>query len=141
MDIWQHLRKQGIRPYQEADSIAPERVWQALLSPQSPITRIFNSLVKYAIKDQASEIHIVPHSEAARIFFRIDGELREQMTVPSYVLAPLLARIKIMGAMNVMEEGVPQAGSMQIALSDQSYDLHIGTRPTQYGEKIIIEIN
>ena len=137
--IWRYLRRQGIRPYH--DALSPERVWRALLSPQSPITRVFNSLLRYAIKDQASEIHIEPRQEGVFISFRIEGELREQMTVPQYVMAPLLARIKIMGAMDATKEHIPQAGSIKLPLLDRLYELKVGTNPTRFGEKVIIHIN
>ena len=139
--IWRYLKKQGIRPYHDVMSPTPERVWQALLSPQSPITRVFNTLLRYAIKDRASEIHIEPRGEGGFISFRIEGELREQMTVPLYVMAPLLARIKLMGAMDAATEHVPQAGSIKLALLDRLYELQVGTSPTRFGEKIIIHIN
>jgi len=137
--IWHYLRRLGIRPYH--DVVSPEHVWRALLSPQSPITRVFNSLLRYAIKDRASEIHIEPRSEGVFVSFRIEGELREQMTVPQYVMAPLLARIKLMGAMDATKEHVPQAGSIKLALLDRLYELQVGTSPTRFGEKVIIHIN
>jgi len=139
--IWRYLRLQGIRPYHDAMEPTPEIVWRALLSPQSPITRVFNSLLRYAIKDQAIEIHIEPRSEGVFISFRIEGELREQMTVPRYVMGPLLARIKLMGAMDATKEHVPQAGSIKVPLQDRIYELHVGTSPTHFGEKVIIHIN
>lgn len=153
IDIWSVLRRHGIRPYREAEVVAPALVTpeapaaldalvvRNALAPGSPIARIFNRLVKYAIKDRASAIHIEPGQSDVPIFFVIDGELREQARIPLYVLEPLLLRIKVMSEMDATECEVPQDGTIQISLLDRHYRLDVGTTPTLFGEKIIIHIN
>lgn len=107
---------------------------------EAPIIRIVNTILMFAVKDGASDIHIEPQHKQVRIRYRIDGVLHEQMKVPYYVLAPLVSRIKIMGDMNIAERRIPQDGRIHITMHDKDYDLRVSTLPTQYGEKVVMRI-
>lgn len=112
----------------------------AQLADEAPIIRIVNTILMYAIKDGASDIHIEPQQKGVRIRYRIDGVLHEQMKVPQYVLNPLVSRIKIMGDMNIAERRVPQDGRIHIKMQDKDYDMRVSTCPTAYGEKVVMRI-
>src|SRR6185503_3910624 len=75
----------------------------AAAADEAPIIRIVNTVIMYAIKDGASDIHIEPQQKQVRIRYRIDGVLHEQMKVPQHILAPMISRVKIMSAMNIAE--------------------------------------
>jgi type IV pilus assembly protein PilB len=107
---------------------------------EAPIIRIVNTVLMYAIKDGASDIHIEPQQKGVRIRYRIDGVLHEQMKVPQYVLNPLVSRIKIMADMNIAERRVPQDGRIHIKMHDKDYDMRVSSLPTAYGEKIVMRI-
>ncbi len=94
----------------------------------------------YAIKDEASDIHIEPQRKGVRIRYRIDGVLHEQMKVPQYVLNPLVSRIKIMADMNIAERRIPQDGRIHLKMQDKDYDMRVSTLPTQHGEKVVMRI-
>lgn len=112
----------------------------AQLADEAPIIRIVNTILMYAIKDGASDIHIEPQRKGVRIRYRIDGVLHEQMKVPQYVLNPLISRIKIMGDMNIAERRIPQDGRIHIKMHDKDYDMRVNSCPTAYGEKIVMRI-
>jgi type IV pilus assembly protein PilB len=107
---------------------------------EAPIIRIVNTVLMYAIKDGASDIHIEPQQKGVRIRYRIDGVLHEQMKVPQYVLNPLVSRIKIMADMNIAERRVPQDGRIHIKMHEKDYDMRVSSLPTAYGEKIVMRI-
>jgi type IV pilus assembly protein PilB len=107
---------------------------------EAPIIRIVNTILMYAIKDGASDIHIEPQSKGVRIRYRIDGVLHEQMKVPQYVLGPLVSRIKIMGDMNIAERRIPQDGRIRLKMQDREFDLRVNSCPTALGEKVVMRI-
>ena len=112
----------------------------ATMADEAPIIRIVNTVLMYAIKDGASDIHIEPQQKGVRIRYRIDGVLHEQMKVPQYVLNPLVSRIKIMADMNIAERRVPQDGRIHIKMQEKDYDMRVSTCPTAYGEKVVMRI-
>lgn len=112
----------------------------ATMADEAPIIRIVNTILMYAIKDGASDIHIEPQQKGVRIRYRIDGVLHEQMKVPQYVLNPLVSRIKIMADMNIAERRVPQDGRIHIKMHQKDYDMRVSSLPTAYGEKIVMRI-
>ena len=112
----------------------------ATMADEAPIIRIVNTVLMYAIKDGASDIHIEPQQKGVRIRYRIDGVLHEQMKVPQYVLNPLVSRIKIMADMNIAERRVPQDGRIHIKMQEKDFDMRVSTCPTAYGEKVVMRI-
>ena len=107
---------------------------------EAPIIRIVNTILMYAIRDGASDIHVEPQRKGVRIRYRIDGVLHEQMKVPQYVLNPLISRIKIMADMNIAERRVPQDGRIHIKMQEKEYDMRVNTCPTAFGEKVVMRI-
>jgi type IV pilus assembly protein PilB len=112
----------------------------AQLADEAPIIRIVNTILMYAIRDGASDIHIEPQRKGVRVRYRIDGVLHEQMKVPQYVLNPLVSRIKIMADLNIAERRVPQDGRIHVKMQDKDFDLRVSTCPSQYGEKVVMRI-
>ena len=112
----------------------------AALADEAPIIRIVNTILMYAIRDGASDIHIEPQRKGVRVRYRIDGVLHEQMKVPQYVLNPLVSRIKIMADLNIAERRVPQDGRIHVKMQDKDFDLRVSTCPTQHGEKVVMRI-
>ena len=107
---------------------------------EAPIIRIVNTILMYAIRDGASDIHIEPQRKGVRIRYRIDGVLHEQMKVPQYVLGPLVSRVKIMSDMNIAERRIPQDGRIRLTMQEKEYDMRVNSCPTTYGEKMVLRI-
>ena len=110
------------------------------VAKEAPIIRIVNTILLYAIKEGASDIHIEPQSKGVRVRYRIDGVLHEQMKIPQYVLNPLISRIKIMSEMNIAERRIPQDGRIKITMQGKEFDMRVNTCPSVFGEKIVMRI-
>ena len=114
---------------------------QELLEVTSaPVVRLLNSIIEQAVKDRASDIHIEPYVDDIRVRFRIDGDLREIMSLARTNLSPIITRIKIMGKMNIAEKRVPQDGRVETKINNKEIDMRISTLPTVYGEKTVIRL-
>ncbi len=127
----------AFRAGQEVD-VSVEKLKE--LVEEAPIIRIVNVLFQQAIKERASDIHIEPQRRNVRIRYRIDGVLHEIMTLPKYVHAPLISRIKIMADMNIAERRLPQDGRIHLRHAGKEYDVRVSTIPTTFGEKAVMRI-
>lgn len=115
---------------------------EALLTEvnNAPLVRLVNSLLRQAVAMKASDIHIEPFEKNVRVRFRLDGDLQEIMTLEINTHPAVVARIKIMGKMDIAEKRVPQDGRVEIKVEDRRVDLRLSTLPTTYGEKVVIRI-
>jgi type IV pilus assembly protein PilB len=107
---------------------------------EAPIIRLVDTILREAIRNEATDIHIEPMQNAVRIRFRIDGILHEVLRLPKWLAAPLIARIKILGDMDVAEKRVPQDGRMRIEMQKKRFDVRISTIPTVNGEKAVLRL-
>jgi len=99
-----------------------------------------NSIFLQAIEQDASDIHIEPQEQQIRVRYRIDGMLREVMTLPGKIRSAVISRVKIMSEMDIAEKRVPQDGRIQLRLGSREIDLRVSTLPTVYGEKIVTRL-
>ena len=106
----------------------------------APIVRLLNSLIEQAVRQRASDIHIEPYQDEIRIRFRIDGDLKEVMSLPRNNLSALVTRVKIIGMMNIAEKRVPQDGRVEMRINNKEVDMRISSLPTVYGEKIVMRL-
>ncbi len=106
----------------------------------APVVRLANLIIRQAIKDKASDIHIQPDVNRVRIRFRIDGILHDTMTVPKRVQAPLISRIKVMADMDIAEKRAPQDGRISLKMSGREYDFRVSSNPGVHGEKVVMRI-
>lgn len=109
-------------------------------SASAPIIKLVNSIFEQAINQRASDIHIEPFEEELKIKFRIDGILYEIMKMEIELHSALVARIKVLGNMDIAERRIPQDGRTSYTYFEQEYDMRISTLPTVYGEKVVIRI-
>ena len=106
----------------------------------SPVVRLVNSIISRAVKTRASDIHIEPSERALRVRYRLDGDLKEVMSPPKASHAAIVARIKILGGMDISEKRIPQDGRIETEVDGRQVDLRISILPTVYGEKIVIRL-
>ena len=109
-------------------------------SSATPVVSIVNSLIKQAVKDKASDIHIEPQDENVRVRFRLDGVLRTVLTFPKNNQAAIISRIKIMAKMDIAERRLPQDGRINIKENNREIDLRVSSLPTILGEKIVMRV-
>jgi general secretion pathway protein E len=107
---------------------------------QAPVVRAIDLLIKQAVRDRASDIHVEPQEDRLRVRYRIDGILHEVMSLPLSVHPPLLSRVKIMAGLNIAERRRPQDGQITFDMGDRDVDLRVATTNTVYGEMTVLRI-
>jgi len=107
---------------------------------QAPVVRAIDLLIKQAVRDRASDIHVEPQEDRLRVRYRIDGILNEVMSLPLSVHAPLLSRLKIMAGLNIAERRRPQDGQITFDMGDREVDIRVATSNTIYGEMTVLRI-
>ena len=107
---------------------------------QAPAIRLVNAIIERAVTEHASDIHMEPREEELSVRMRIDGLLRDILTVPRELQAAVISRIKVMSNMDITERRVPQDGRFNVKVRDKDIDLRISTLPTVYGEKIVARL-
>ena len=106
----------------------------------APVVKLANLIIRQAIRDKASDIHIQPEVNRVRIRYRIDGILHDSMTVPKNVQAPLVSRIKVMADMDIAEKRAAQDGRISLSLAGREFDFRVSTNPGVNGEKVVMRI-
>lgn len=110
------------------------------LAEDAPIAKTVNIVLEYAVKSRASDIHIEPRENLVQIRFRIDGLLRETMTLPKAILPAVVSRIKILSNLKIDEHRLPQDGRFKFTVGSRTVALRISTLPVMDGEKVVIRI-
>ncbi|MFA6159725.1 MAG: ATPase, T2SS/T4P/T4SS family [Parcubacteria group bacterium] len=105
-----------------------------------PIIRIVDTLIKHAILQEASDIHIEPDEKEVRIRYRIDGILHEAMTLPKQVRDGIIARIKVLSNLKLDEHRVPQDGRFKIEKDGTKISFRVSILPIFDGEKIVMRL-
>jgi len=107
---------------------------------QAPVVRAIDLLIKQAVRDRASDVHVEPQEDRLRVRYRIDGILHEVMSLPLSVHPPLLSRVKIMSGLNIAERRRPQDGQITFDMGDREVDIRVATTNTVYGEMVVLRI-
>ncbi len=117
-----------------------EKVSAKDLAEDAPIAKTVNVILEYAVKSRASDIHIEPRENIVQVRYRIDGVLRETMTLPKPILAAVVSRIKILGNLKIDEHRVPQDGRFKFSIGSKTVALRVSTLPIMDGEKVVMRI-
>lgn len=107
---------------------------------EAPIAKIVSTILEYAIKSRASDVHIEPQEDRVRVRYRIDGILYERLALPKAVQDAVISRIKILSDLKIDERRTPQDGRFNFKYLDQEVDLRVSVLPTTYGEKIVMRL-
>ena len=122
-----------------ADSV-PETEDLLEQSDDAPIIRLINALLREAIRENASDIHIETFEKNLVVRFRVDGVMRE-VVQPKRELAPLLvSRIKVMGKLDIAEKRVPQDGRIGLRIGGREVDVRVSTMPASNGERVVLRL-
>ncbi len=106
----------------------------------APIVQVVNKIVTQALRDRASDVHIEPTDEGVNVRFRIDGALKEIVTLPGEMAAALVSRLKIMADMNIVERRRPQDGQFEMTVDGRMLDVRVSTTTTIWGEKAVLRL-
>ncbi len=106
----------------------------------SPIVQLVKGMIDQAVRQRASDIHIEPMEKQVRIRYRIDGALYEKAVYSIRLLPAIVARIKIIGGMDISEKRKPQDGRITQIVDRKEFDIRVSILPTVYGEKIVMRL-
>jgi len=107
---------------------------------EAPIVKLVDLVIRQAIDERASDIHIEPFKDRLEIRYRIDGVLYQIPPPAGHLHLPILSRIKILAKMDIAEKRLPQDGAISAKLEDRVVDLRVSTIPTVYGEKAVMRL-
>lgn len=110
------------------------------LVQSAPVARIVSTILGYAVKAKASDVHIEPLEDRTRVRFRIDGVLRERLSLPRRVHDAVISRIKILSDLKIDERRIPQDGRFSYSSKQEAVDLRVSTLPTAHGEKVVMRL-
>lgn len=110
------------------------------VAEELPIIRIVDTLLKHAILQRASDIHIEPAEKEEIVRYRIDGILRDAMMLPKQVSSGIVARIKVLSNLKLDEHRLPQDGRFKIESEDYKYSIRVSILPVFNGEKIVMRL-
>ncbi len=117
----------------DVDSVVDE-------SEKAPIIRMVNLIIKEAIRQRASDIHIEPTEEGMRVRYRVDGVLHDVLKVPQENQNAMIVRIKIMSRLDITVNQLPQDGRFKLKISSKEVDFRVSLLPTTFGQKIVMRI-
>ena len=137
-DVTQELKE--VIDIQREDDGSNQKVTEAEVAEDSPIAQTVNLLLEYAIRSNASDIHIEPREQFVQVRYRIDGVLKEVNRLPKNVLGALISRIKILSNLKIDERRIPQDGRFKIKVAGKQYALRVSTLPIADGEKVVMRI-
>ncbi len=106
----------------------------------SPISKALNTILSYAAKTKASDIHIEPLENSLIIRCRIDGVLRRIMELPKTIAPALVSRVKILSNLKIDEHRIPQDGQFTVLVDGKEIDLRIAISPVTWGEQVVIRL-
>ncbi len=110
------------------------------IANKAPVIKLVNKIFFQALHSRASDIHIEPYENEARIRFRIDGVLHDVFTLPKQQIAALLSRLKIMANLNIAERRLPQDGQSRVKIGQNLVDIRVSVIPTLGGERIVLRL-
>jgi len=107
---------------------------------EAPVIRLVDLIIRQAIKERASDIHIEPFKDRLGLRYRIDGVLCEISPPARHLHAAIVSRIKILCKMDIAEKRLPQDGGFMMTMEGRSVDFRVSTLPSIYGEKVAIRV-
>ncbi|MBI3083908.1 MAG: Flp pilus assembly complex ATPase component TadA [Candidatus Omnitrophica bacterium] len=125
-------------PTLDDEGLSLDRLKQA--AEEAPVIRLVDLIIRQAIRQRASDIHIEPWKDKISLRYRIDGVLYEIAPPAKNLHAAIISRIKILSKLDIAEKRLPQDGGFMMTLEDKEIDFRVSTIPTIYGEKVALRI-
>jgi len=130
---------EGIRPIKEEEIVA-EKEELLKVAEELPVIRIVDTLMKHAILQRASDIHIEPMEKEVLVRYRIDGILHDAMTLPKSSASGIVARVKVLSNLKLDEHRLPQDGRFKVETEEYKYSIRVSILPVFDGEKIVMRL-
>ena len=107
---------------------------------EAPVVKLVDLIIRQAIDERASDIHIEPFKDKISLRYRIDGKLYEIPPPAKHLHSPIISRIKILSKLDIAEKRLPQDGALLVKIGDRPIDIRVSVIPTIYGEKIVMRL-
>jgi type IV pilus assembly protein PilB len=133
-------RESGVITPIKEEEVLEEKAELRKMAEGLPIIRIVETLIKHAILQRASDIHIEPMEKEVVVRYRIDGVLRDAMTLPKISAPGIVARVKVLSSLKLDEHRLPQDGRFKIEAEDYKYSIRVSSLPVFDGEKIVMRL-
>ncbi|MER6800171.1 GspE/PulE family protein, partial [Amycolatopsis mediterranei] len=112
----------------------------ATANDDAPVVHVVALMIKQALRDRASDIHVEPQAERIRVRYRIDGVLHDVLDLPGSMGPAVTSRIKILAGMNIVERRRPQDGQISMDVEDRPVDIRVASTPVVGGEKVVLRL-
>ena len=135
-------KKDGVKIVPAAVSETTELSLDKLIAKaeEAPVIKLVDLIIRQAIDERASDIHIEPFENKIHLRYRIDGHLYSLPPPAPHLHLPIVSRIKILSKLDIAEKRLPQDGAMSAKLENRTVDLRVSTIPTVWGEKVVLRI-
>ncbi len=107
---------------------------------EAPVVKLVDLIIRQAIDERASDIHIEPFKSKMSLRYRVDGKLYEIPPPARHLHLPIISRIKILARLDIAEKRLPQDGAIMVRIEDRPIDIRVSSIPTIYGEKVVLRI-
>lgn len=107
---------------------------------RAPVSKMVSMIMRYAVENNASDIHIEPGPTESRVRYRIDGVLRSRLTLPKYIHPAVVARIKVLANLKIDETRIPQDGRIRQTIAGKDVDFRVSTLPLIDNEKVVMRV-
>jgi type IV pilus assembly protein PilB len=125
---------------ESVEDVAELELGTDVSADEAPIIRLVSSILQQAVGDGASDVHVEPRARELTVRFRVDGVLREVMSIPPKLQSGVIARLKILANLDIAERRVPQDGRFSVRLGGQKIDFRVAALPTVFGEKLVLRL-
>ncbi|MFH0855038.1 MAG: GspE/PulE family protein [Candidatus Omnitrophota bacterium] len=133
------LASAGIISEDEADQeLSLDRL--VARAEEAPVVKLVDLIIRQAIDERASDIHIEPFKDKISLRYRIDGKLYEIPPPAKHLHMPIISRIKILSKLDIAEKRLPQDGAFLVKIGDRPIDIRVSSIPTIYGEKVVMRL-
>lgn len=109
-------------------------------SSRPRVVRAIDVIVYNALKERASDVHLEPYQDKLLVKYRIDGALHDEFSFPKKEQAAVIARLKIISALDITESRIPQDGRFKVKFEDREIDFRVSSLPTYFGEKFVLRV-
>lgn len=124
----------------QATQVIKQQPSSGAVIKDAPISKIVNTILEFAVKSRASDIHIEPEETKIRVRYRVDGILQDKLILPLGIHDAVVSRIKIISQLKIDEKRVPQDGRFYFKIGDEEDDIRVSTLPTVNGEKVVMRL-
>lgn len=107
---------------------------------EAPVVKLVDLIIRQAIDERASDIHIEPFKDKICLRYRIDGKLYEIPPPARHLHLPIISRIKILAKLDIAEKRLPQDGAFLVRMGERPIDIRVSTVPAIYGEKVVLRL-